>query len=170
MTELAELTGLSARTVRYYVQEDLIAPPSGRGGPGGRGHFTARHVMQVRRLLLLKRSGLTHQQIREHIAETRAVAARKGLDLESLEAQWTAFSQNALETFLEDHARAPNSTPTAPVSGVRTFSVLEGARLELSEDLLNRLPPDWLHRLKLFMGRDLGLQSGWVREEEEGNE
>lgn len=170
MTELADLTGLSARTVRYYVQEGLIERPEGRGGPGGRGHFTPRHVRQVRRLLLLKRSGLSHQQIREHMAETHAMAARKGSDLESLEAQWANFSQNALETFLEDHERSLLFTPTAYVSSARTFSVCEGASIELSEDLLNQLPPDWLHRLKLFMGRDLGLQSGWVREEEEGDE
>jgi DNA-binding transcriptional MerR regulator len=34
MEELAELTGYSRRTIRYYVQEGLIAPPAGRGRGG----------------------------------------------------------------------------------------------------------------------------------------
>jgi DNA-binding transcriptional MerR regulator len=32
--DLCELTGLSRRTIRYYVQEGLIEPPAGRGRGG----------------------------------------------------------------------------------------------------------------------------------------
>ena len=32
--DLAELTGYPRRTIRYYVQESLIAPPAGRGRGG----------------------------------------------------------------------------------------------------------------------------------------
>ena len=32
--DLCELTGFSARTIRYYVQEGLLEPPAGRGRGG----------------------------------------------------------------------------------------------------------------------------------------
>jgi DNA-binding transcriptional MerR regulator len=46
--ELAELTGYSRRTIRYYVQEALIDPPAGRG----RGGFY--YDSHLERLLLIK--------------------------------------------------------------------------------------------------------------------
>ena len=32
--ELSNLTGFSRRTIRYYIQENIIKPPSGRGRGG----------------------------------------------------------------------------------------------------------------------------------------
>ena len=53
--ELARLVGVSVRTVRYYVREGLIDPPTGRGrGP----HFTDHHLNQLRRVRLLQSTGL----------------------------------------------------------------------------------------------------------------
>jgi len=53
--ELAELTGVSRRTVRFYVQRRLIDAPLGRG----RGsHYDQRHVEQIRRVRALQRQGV----------------------------------------------------------------------------------------------------------------
>jgi DNA-binding transcriptional MerR regulator len=59
--ELAERTGVSRRTVRFYVQRGLIAPPEGRGRGSG---YTEAHVEQVLRVRQLQRNGLVLDTIR----------------------------------------------------------------------------------------------------------
>ncbi len=60
--QLATLTGLTARTVRYYIQQGLVSRPEGakRGA-----YYGARHVEQ---LLLIRRwtdAGLSLDRVRE---------------------------------------------------------------------------------------------------------
>jgi DNA-binding transcriptional MerR regulator len=59
--ELADVTGVSPRTVRFYVQEKLLAPPEG----AGRGsHYTRVHLEQLRRIAELQRAGHALDAIR----------------------------------------------------------------------------------------------------------
>lgn len=63
--ELAKLTGVTARTVRYYIAEGLVDRPVGerRGA-----HYLRRHVEQ---LLLIRRwtdAGLSLERVRELMA------------------------------------------------------------------------------------------------------
>jgi len=60
--QLAERTGVSRRTVRFYVQRGLIAPPEGRGRGSG---YTGKHVEQVLRVRKLQREGLVLDTIRQ---------------------------------------------------------------------------------------------------------
>ena len=65
MDQLAILTGLTSRTVRYYIQQGLVSRPEGakRGA-----YYERRHVEQ---LLLIRRwsdAGLSLDRIRELIA------------------------------------------------------------------------------------------------------
>jgi len=74
--QLGQLTGLTERTVRYYVKERLIDPPSGRG----RGaHFDDSHLSQLRRVRLLQEAGLDHTAIRQYGADIEAALAKRGL-------------------------------------------------------------------------------------------
>lgn len=60
--EIAERTGVSRRTVRFYVQQQLIDPPIGRG----RGsHYGEQHVEQILRIRDLQRQGATLEQIQQ---------------------------------------------------------------------------------------------------------
>ena len=70
--DLASLGGVSRRTVRYYVQEDLLPPPFGVG----RGnHYGQEHLDQLRRVKTLQESGHTLDEIRRALANgTPAVA------------------------------------------------------------------------------------------------
>ena len=71
--DLARLAGVSRRTVRYYVQEDLIPPPHGVG----RGnHYGPEHLEQILRVKELQESGRTLDEIRR--GPDRGVAASKG--------------------------------------------------------------------------------------------
>jgi DNA-binding transcriptional MerR regulator len=61
IAELAELGGVSRRTVRYYVQEGLIPPPKGLG----RGaHYTKEHLDALLRVKSMQERGLLLEEIR----------------------------------------------------------------------------------------------------------
>jgi len=53
--DLCELTGLSRRTIRYYVQEGLIEPPAGRGRGG---FYFDSHLNKLRKIKTLQDKGL----------------------------------------------------------------------------------------------------------------
>ena len=63
--ELADAAGLTRRAIRYYVQQKLLPPPTGRGR--GR-HYDARHVDQLRRVLDLQAAGHSLEAIRTILA------------------------------------------------------------------------------------------------------
>ena len=58
--ELAELTGISRRSVHYYVQRGLVPPSLGRG----RGHYyTDDHLERIRAVKKLQSMGLSLEEI-----------------------------------------------------------------------------------------------------------
>ena len=64
--DLASLGGVSRRTVRYYVQEDLLPPPFGVG----RGnHYGQEHLDQLLRVKALQEAGHTLDEIRRTLAD-----------------------------------------------------------------------------------------------------
>ena len=59
--ELADLGGVSRRTVRYYIQESLIPPPYGVGrGP----HYGGAHLDALLKVKALQEAGRTLDDIR----------------------------------------------------------------------------------------------------------
>lgn len=59
--ELAQATGVSRRTIRYYVQLGLVAPPKG----AGRGHYYERqHLETLMRIRELRDRGRSLEQVR----------------------------------------------------------------------------------------------------------
>ncbi len=61
IAELAELGGVTRRTVRYYVQEGLIPPPTGLG----RGaHYQRAHLDALLRVKSMQERGLLLEEIR----------------------------------------------------------------------------------------------------------
>lgn len=78
--QLAQLAGMPLRTVRYYVQEELIDPPLGLG----RGaHFDDKHLDQLKRIKLLQLGGFDLRAIRERGGDVEAVL--NGLHLANLQ-------------------------------------------------------------------------------------
>jgi DNA-binding transcriptional MerR regulator len=68
--QLANLAGVSLRTVRYYVQEELIDRPEARG-PGA--HFTDKHLRQLKRCKLLQDWGFDLETIRDRSGSFQAI-------------------------------------------------------------------------------------------------
>jgi DNA-binding transcriptional MerR regulator len=54
--ELVEKSGLSRRTIRYYVQEGLIPPPAGRGRGG---FYNDSHLATLLKIQDLRQRGFT---------------------------------------------------------------------------------------------------------------
>ena len=70
--ELADLGGVSRRTVRYYVQEGLIPAPLGVG----RGnHYGREHLDRLLQVKALQEAGRTLDEIRQ-VLDGGAAAAR----------------------------------------------------------------------------------------------
>jgi DNA-binding transcriptional MerR regulator len=76
--DLADLGGVSRRTVRYYVQEGLLPAPLGVG----RGnHYGREHLEQLLRVKALQESGHTLDEIRQSLdAPPRLSAIREPVD------------------------------------------------------------------------------------------
>lgn len=62
--ELARLGGVSRRTVRYYVQRELLPQPLGRGRGG---HYDDRHLQRLLRIRTLQEQGCALDEIRDEI-------------------------------------------------------------------------------------------------------
>jgi DNA-binding transcriptional MerR regulator len=63
--ELEDATGVSARNIRYYIQEGLVSPSAGRGKSA---YYTAAHVEQLTLARDLRARGLSLEEIREALA------------------------------------------------------------------------------------------------------
>ena len=67
--ELADLGGVSRRTVRYYVQEGLVPAPRG----AGRGaHYGPEHLETLLRVKALQERGLPLLEVRRTLAGRKA--------------------------------------------------------------------------------------------------
>ena len=73
--DLADLGGISRRTVRYYVQEGLLPAPLGLGR--GR-HYGREHLDQLLRVKALQEAGRTLDEIR-HLLGQGSVRGRPHL-------------------------------------------------------------------------------------------
>ena len=67
--ELAAATGVSRRTVHYYIQRRLIDPPLGRGR--GR-HYDRRHALQILKVRDLQRRGVALTDMADGVLPTVA--------------------------------------------------------------------------------------------------
>lgn len=55
MEEICEATGLSRRTVRYYIQEGLLDPPAGRGRGG---FYNDSHIARLNEIRSMQERGM----------------------------------------------------------------------------------------------------------------
>ena len=56
MNDLCEASGASARRIRYYVQQELLPPPSGKGRAA---RYSDEHLFRVQQLLPLSEQGMS---------------------------------------------------------------------------------------------------------------
>jgi DNA-binding transcriptional MerR regulator len=88
LTELAREAVVSPRTVRYYIQHDLLPPPKG-AGPAS--HYDDGHLDRLRLIKRLKKSHLPLAEIRKQIKPLNDEEVQAVLGKESGEVTDTAI-------------------------------------------------------------------------------
>lgn len=132
--DLARLSGVAVRTIRYYLAQGLL-PPSGEPGPGA--HYGPDHL---NRLLLTKRLQRQHLPL----AEIR----RRLAELSSLEVEAALAASDAAEepsTALEyvRSVLAPAQERTLQASSLRrALGLVSGGTPALSPRLISSPVPD----------------------------
>ncbi len=66
LSELEELTGVSGRTIRYYITQGLLTPAYGRGPTAT---YDQDHLLRVRAILQLKERRLSLKQIKTELEQ-----------------------------------------------------------------------------------------------------
>jgi DNA-binding transcriptional MerR regulator len=72
IAELVDATGLTERTIRYYIQEGLVPAALGRGRSR---YYTPQHLETLTRIADLRRQRLSIEEIRERVAVPPARSA-----------------------------------------------------------------------------------------------
>lgn len=103
IAELAELAGVSRRTVRYYVVEGLLPAPEGTG----RGdHYTEAHLERLVRIRQLQENGVPLAEIREELDGRAARTPSRGAPVTA-----SSWARLRLADDLEMHIRTTRLGP-----------------------------------------------------------
>lgn len=118
LDELAELGGVSRRTVRYYLQEALLPPPFGVGrGP----HYGATHLDALVQVKTLQEAGRTLDEIRRvrHGArdDGRSRIAHQPVSLASSRSLWRRLVlAPGVELHVSSNVRLPGAAGLAQLA------------------------------------------------------
>ncbi len=111
LADLADISGVTERTIRYYQNERLLPKP---GKKGRDAIYNDEHRERLAVITELRDRGLTLQNIRHLVASklpTRTVSEWLGVDA-TLSAPWsddrpTTTSHDELVALISDHGEAP---------------------------------------------------------------
>jgi DNA-binding transcriptional MerR regulator len=78
--DLSELTGLTRRTIRFYIQEGIIEPPAGRGRGG---FYFDSHLSDLSKIKELQEKGLNLESIKNIINSKDYSADRESGEIPS---------------------------------------------------------------------------------------
>jgi DNA-binding transcriptional MerR regulator len=95
MQEVADASGLSQRTVRYYISQGLVPRPLGRGSSA---YYTPAHIQRLARIATLREEQHSIAEIRELMQSEEATAPETATT-----ERWVRVT---LDDALELHVRA----------------------------------------------------------------
>lgn len=148
-----------ARTVRYYVSEGLVDPPSGQSG--GSSLFEYRHLLQIVLIKSLQSRHFPIRLIRERIS---------GRETPELERTLTLLLQGGLDPFetrmeepLETYASRKRSDPRELFRDAKPLHVdVRRAGLSSAYEYLESLAGESSHQPR---SKAAGQDPGWQRHE-----
>ena len=107
--ELAALGGVTRRTVRYYVQQELLPAPLGVGR--GR-HYGPQHLAQLQAVKALQEQGLSLDEVRQELARgTGRWRAAKAASLPEPSVARTAWTRLEIVPGVELHVSGQRRLP-----------------------------------------------------------
>jgi DNA-binding transcriptional MerR regulator len=135
--ELAKQTGLTPRTIRYYVEIGLLPPPEGTGRAAGYG---PEHLQRLWLIKRLQNARLSLEEIRDQLPslESEATPAPEGSSFRSAQFQLSETPSSAgdyLEMVREQLAMPPPSAQPPPQDKPQTVVSEPWARIPLSPDV-----------------------------------
>lgn len=115
--ELADLTGVTVRTIRYYITEGLVPGPSGRGKGAA---YSAEHVDRLRLIRRLTEQRVPLAEQRERLAQLSDEEVRTLLTQEEERAHELRLAEAEAPAdyiaALLRRARAAQGRPSEPIS------------------------------------------------------
>jgi DNA-binding transcriptional MerR regulator len=130
MSALEAESGMSARTIRYYIAEGLLQPAYGRGPSAV---YDADHLMRLRYIQRLKNEHLPLTEIRERLNQLTPddLAVALKIDLEPTAETWRRYRlHDDLEIAVRD--RQPG---TRPLTHEHAFDLIVEYARSVLEDL-----------------------------------
>jgi DNA-binding transcriptional MerR regulator len=115
IADLARLTGLSVRTIRYYLAQGLL-PASGESGPGA--HYGEGHLGRLRLVRRLQQQHLPLAEIRARLAalsDTEVVSLVTAQDTTAL-AEPETSALDYVRSVLAGSGPAPSASPVAAMA------------------------------------------------------
>jgi len=107
--ELAALGGVTRRTVRYYVQQDLLPAPLGVGR--GR-HYGPQHLARLQAVKALQEQGLSLDEVRQELERgTGRGRAAKAVSLPEPPLARTAWTRLQIVPGVEIHVSGQRRLP-----------------------------------------------------------
>lgn len=115
ISDLARLTGLSVRTIRYYLAQGLI-PASGESGPGA--HYGQGHLDRLRLVRRLQQQHLPLAEIRTRLSSLtdEEVAGLAGDDDPAARPEPEASALDYIRSVLAGAQRASKPMPALPTA------------------------------------------------------
>lgn len=132
--ELEDQTGVSARTIRYYIGQGLLAPAYGRGPSAT---YDLGHLLRLRLIQHLKSQRYSLSQIKEHVSRLTDAEIERMLGLASQPPVDTWHRIN-LHPDIELHTRAASGDAPDPAFEQAVESITNYARSVI--DHLERNP------------------------------
>jgi DNA-binding transcriptional MerR regulator len=152
ITELEKLTGLSRRTIHFYVKQRLIPRPKGRAG-GAR--YSNIHVFRLRLIKHLQPTQIKLTGIKQYL---------DSLSQRDLETQFEKLEREAIERLRSKSSHSEKTKP-APVqdllsrlnesrqigkSGWQRFEIADGVEIHIRDNQLRQHETainEWVNRL-----------------------
>ena len=104
MNELEQHTGVSARTIRYYISKGLLAPAHGRGPSAT---YDRDHLLRLQAIVKLRETNAPLEDIKQRLAELRDEDIAVMLDIETAppEDRWRRIALHPdIELHVREHA------------------------------------------------------------------
>ena len=120
MSELEQMTGMSRRTIHYYVSQKLIPAPESKGGPGAK--YGEEQLVRLQLIRILQ-DELKLEKIREALASMSEEEMRCIItDAESGVKKWNAAAVSSWVSGQGNSSAAVTSRPATKLPGNFSFA------------------------------------------------